>query len=69
MALVLTFFFLQKDLGPALVLSCVFLGLFGIARGRTGLVAAGFAMLLAGFAAGLRDGRPDHRAQPGDHLG
>ena len=34
MSLVLLFFFLQKDLGPALVLSFVFLGLYGIARGR-----------------------------------
>jgi cell division protein FtsW (lipid II flippase)/cell division protein FtsI/penicillin-binding protein 2 len=58
MALVLTFFFLQKDLGPALVLSCVFLGLFGIARGRTGLVAAGFAMLLAAFALAYSTGVP-----------
>src|SRR5262249_456070 len=38
MALVLAFFFLQKDLGPALVLSCVFLGLYGVARGRAELV-------------------------------
>src|SRR6476619_7511356 len=49
MALVLLFFFLQKDFGPALVLSCVFLGMYGVARGRTGLVLAGFALLLGGF--------------------
>jgi cell division protein FtsW (lipid II flippase)/cell division protein FtsI/penicillin-binding protein 2 len=49
MSLVLTFFFLQKDLGPALVLSCVFLALYGIARGRAVFVGVGFTMLLAGF--------------------
>jgi cell division protein FtsW (lipid II flippase)/cell division protein FtsI/penicillin-binding protein 2 len=58
MGLVLAFFFLQKDLGPALVLSCVFLGLFGIARGRGGLVLAGFALLLAGFAVAYWTGVP-----------
>jgi len=58
MALVLSFFFLQRDLGPALVLSCVFLGLFGVARGRAGMVAAGAALLLAGFAAAYWTGVP-----------
>jgi cell division protein FtsW (lipid II flippase) len=58
MGLVLVFFFLQKDLGPALVLSCVFLGLFGIARRRSGLVIAGFAVLLTGFAVAYVTGIP-----------
>ncbi len=58
MGLVLLFFFLQKDLGPALVLTCVFLGLFGIARRRVGLVAAGFALLLAGFTVAYITGVP-----------
>jgi cell division protein FtsW (lipid II flippase)/cell division protein FtsI/penicillin-binding protein 2 len=58
MALVLAFFFLQKDLGPALVLSCVFLGMFGVARGRTGLVLTGFALLLCGFAVAYYSGVP-----------
>ena len=58
MALVLVFFFFQKDLGPALVLSCVFLALFGVARGRAGLVAFGFALLFAGFAAAYWTGVP-----------
>jgi cell division protein FtsI/penicillin-binding protein 2 len=58
MALVLLFFFFQKDLGPALVLSCVFLGLLGLARGRPGLVGAGLAMLLAGFAVAYWTGVP-----------
>ena len=57
-ATLLAFFFLQKDLGPALVLSCVFLGLYGISRGRAPLVAAGFAVLAAGFVAGYALGVP-----------
>src|SRR6185437_12347417 len=32
-ALTLLFFFVQRDMGPALVFSCVFLVLYGIARG------------------------------------
>ena len=54
----LTFFFLQRDLGPALVISCVFLGLYGIARGRAPLVICGFAALALGFAAGFVLGVP-----------
>ena len=52
MALVLLFFFLQKDLGPALVLACVFLAMYGVARGRATMVAFGLTLLVAGFAAG-----------------
>jgi len=58
MALVLAFFFLQRDLGPALVLSCVFLGMYAVARRRTGMVAAGIVLLLAGFAAAYWTGVP-----------
>ena len=47
MALVLAFFFLQKDLGPALVLSCVVMALYAIARGRVAFVFAGFGLLFA----------------------
>ena len=54
----LALFFLQRDLGPALVLSCVFLGLYGVSRARAGLVVAGFAVLTAGFAAGYALGVP-----------
>ena len=46
------FFFLQKDLGPALFLSCVFLMTYAIARNRVGLAVAGFALLVAGFYVG-----------------
>ncbi len=48
----LLFFFLQKDLGPALFLSCVFLITYAIARHRVGLAVVGFATLLAGFYVG-----------------
>ena len=58
MALVLGFFFLQKDLGPALVLSCVVMALYALARGRAAFVFAGFAMLLAGFIVAYWIGHP-----------
>jgi cell division protein FtsW (lipid II flippase)/cell division protein FtsI/penicillin-binding protein 2 len=58
MALVLVFFFLQKDLGPALVLSCVVMTLYAIARGRAAFVFAGFGMLFLGFGAAWLLGRP-----------
>ena len=51
-AAALLLFFLQKDLGPALFLSCVFLTTYAIARNRAGLAAAGFATLIAGFYLG-----------------
>jgi cell division protein FtsW (lipid II flippase) len=58
MGLVLLFFFLQKDLGPAMVLACVFLGLYGVARGRSTMVALGLLVLVGGFAAGYVLGYP-----------
>lgn len=58
MALVLAFFFLQKDLGPALVLSCVVIALYAIARGRLAFVFVGFGMLAAGFAVAYAIGFP-----------
>ena len=48
----LAFFFLQRDLGPALFLSCVFLLTYALARNRAGLAIAGFAVLIAGFYIG-----------------
>ena len=50
----LGFFFLQKDLGPALLVSCVFLAVYAVARGRVGLAAIGFVLLAAGFYLGYR---------------
>lgn len=54
----LLFFFLQKDLGPALVFTCLFLGLYAIARNGTGMLFTGLALLLAGFGAGYTLGVP-----------
>jgi cell division protein FtsW (lipid II flippase) len=51
-ATALLFFFIQKDLGPALLLSCVFLAMYAVARNRMGMALAGLAILLAGFYAG-----------------
>jgi cell division protein FtsW (lipid II flippase) len=53
-ATALGFFFLQKDLGPALLLSCVFLAVYAVARGRIALAATGFMLLVGGFYAGYR---------------
>jgi cell division protein FtsW (lipid II flippase) len=58
-ATLLLFFFLQQDLGPALVMSCVFLGLYGLSRGRGVLVACGFGALAAGVAIGHAFGVPE----------
>lgn len=51
-AAALLFFFLQRDLGPALFVSCVFLLTYALARNRAGLAAAGFGLLAAGFYIG-----------------
>ena len=52
-AAALALFFFQKDLGPALLLSLMFLSLFAVARGGAWLAGAGFAGLVAGFAVGF----------------
>jgi cell division protein FtsW (lipid II flippase)/cell division protein FtsI/penicillin-binding protein 2 len=56
--LALLFFFLQKDLGPALIMICVFLSLYGIARGRAGLVLLGLVLIAGGIGGGLLLGVP-----------
>ena len=48
----LLLFFVQRDLGPALLLSLTFLALFAVARGGVVLAGAGLALLVAGVAAG-----------------
>ncbi len=55
-AVALLLFFLQKDLGPALMLSLMFLSVYAIARGRVGLVVVGALLLGAGFYLGYRLG-------------
>jgi cell division protein FtsW (lipid II flippase) len=57
-AIALLFFYLQKDLGPALVFACVFLVLYAIARNRIMLALVGMLTLLAGFLAGYFLGTP-----------
>lgn len=58
MALVMAFFFLQKDLGPALVLSGVVIALYTVARGRVAFAFVGLAMLVAAFAVAYAIGFP-----------
>ncbi len=57
-AAALVFFFVLKDLGPALVIFFVFLAMFGAARGRPGLVVAGIVIMAASVAIGYRMGEP-----------
>jgi len=57
-ALSLVFFFLQKDMGPALVFACLFLALYGIARAGVLVPLAGLALVLAGFVFGYFAGVP-----------
>jgi len=52
--LALVLFFLQKDLGPALFLCCVFLATYAVARGRLGMAVAGVGLLALGFYLGYR---------------
>ena len=58
MALVLLFFFFQRDLGPALVLACTFLVTYSVARDRWGLAALGLATLVGAFTAAYLVGYP-----------
>jgi cell division protein FtsI/penicillin-binding protein 2/cell division protein FtsW (lipid II flippase) len=54
----LLFFFLQRDLGPALVISCLFLAIYAVARNRIVLSGFGFAGMLLGFLGGYAAGFP-----------
>ena len=57
-ALSLVFFFLQRDMGPALVFACLFLVLYGMARSSALAPVAGLALVVAGFAVGYWLGVP-----------
>jgi cell division protein FtsW (lipid II flippase)/cell division protein FtsI/penicillin-binding protein 2 len=57
-ALALAFFFLLKDLGPALVTGFLFLAMFWIARGRAGMAVLGIVLLVGGVAVGYHLGKP-----------
>lgn len=82
MGAVLAFFFLQRDLGPALVLAFLFLILYCVARGRPVMLVLGTLVILAGFYTGYKLGVPhtvtgriqmwmspwDNSFRGGDHL-
>ncbi len=57
-ACALVMFFVLKDMGPALVTGFLFLAMFGVARGRAGLVVLGIGLLVLGIYAGYRIGKP-----------
>jgi cell division protein FtsW (lipid II flippase)/cell division protein FtsI/penicillin-binding protein 2 len=57
-ALALAFFFLLKDLGPALVTGFLFLVMFWIARGRAGMALLGIVLLVGGVVVGYHLGKP-----------
>jgi cell division protein FtsI/penicillin-binding protein 2/cell division protein FtsW (lipid II flippase) len=54
LAATLSLFFLQRDLGPALILFLVFLGMFAMTRRRVVVGLAGLTLLLSGFWAAYR---------------
>ncbi len=57
-AIALGFFFLLKDLGPALVTGFLFLAMFWVARGRAGLAVLGIVLLAGGVVVGYHMGKP-----------
>jgi cell division protein FtsW (lipid II flippase) len=57
-ALSVVFFFLQRDMGPALVFACLFLTLYGMARGSAFVPAVGLALVISGFVVGCAIGIP-----------
>jgi len=52
MAVMLLFFFLQRDLGPALIMSIAFLAMYGVARQRIFLAVFGILIIVTGFLVG-----------------
>ncbi|HYZ83901.1 MAG TPA: FtsW/RodA/SpoVE family cell cycle protein, partial [Bryobacteraceae bacterium] len=58
LTVLIAFFFLQKDLGPALVISSVFLLLYAVARDRYLFAAVGFGAMLGAFLLGYQLGVP-----------
>jgi cell division protein FtsW (lipid II flippase) len=57
-ALSVVFFFLQHDMGPALVFACLFLTLYGMARGSALVPVLGLALVIGGFVVGCAIGIP-----------
>ncbi len=58
----LAFFFLQKDLGPALLIACLFLAMYAVARDRYLFALIGLVLILSGFASGYFLGFPNNVA-------
>jgi cell division protein FtsW (lipid II flippase) len=58
MGAALLFFFLQKDLGPALILGSTFLSLYAVARKHYALIVGGLLMLAAGLLGAYQLGQP-----------
>ena len=70
----LAMFFLLKDLGPALVIGCLFLALYSVARNKPGLAIAGLCAIVLVFWAAHAAGYPetvtqriDMRSSPWDN--
>jgi len=61
-AVSLAFFFLQKDLGPALLIACLFLAMYAVARDRYLFALMGLVVILCGFASGYYLGFPKNVA-------
>ena len=64
----LVFFFLQKDLGPALILAFLFLTLYCVARGKPWMALVGTALLAIAFAGGLQARLPGDGERPAQHV-
>ncbi|MDQ6705277.1 MAG: FtsW/RodA/SpoVE family cell cycle protein, partial [Acidobacteriota bacterium] len=57
-AVSIVLFFWLGDLGPALVIGCLFLSMYSIARNRVLLAAAGLAAIVSAFVIGYATGYP-----------
>lgn len=58
MVAALLFFFLQRDMGPALLIACTFLILYAVARNKLVLSGVGLLVLVGGFFVGYKLGVP-----------
>jgi cell division protein FtsW (lipid II flippase) len=56
LAATLLFYVAQADLGPALIMACLFMAMYAVATRRVGLVLVGLSILCAAFWVGYRFG-------------
>ena len=68
-ALSLLFFFLQKDMGPAMVFTCLFLALYSIARKDALIAAAGLPVSAGRIRGRISGARPAHCLRARLHVG